>query len=72
MVRPIYGSLGIKVLMYLELLDGIETNCELCRSSLVDINFKTQEGSAKDVEIWVLLLLFVKSIRGQLNNLHFK
>jgi len=58
--------------MYLELLDGTETNFEICRSSLVDINFETQEGSAKNAEILVLCLLFVKSIRGQFNNLHLK
>lgn len=57
--------------MYLEILHGIETYFKLCRSSLVGVYFETKEGSARDVEICVLWFLFVKSIRGQLNNLHF-
>jgi hypothetical protein len=46
--------------MYLELLHGIEKYFEMCRSSLVDVNFETQEGSARDAEICVLRFLFVK------------
>ena len=57
--------------MYIELLHAIETYFELCRSSLVDVNFETQECSARDAEICVLWVLFVKSIQRQLNNLHF-
>jgi hypothetical protein len=58
--------------MYLELLHGTETYFEMCRSSLVDVSFEKQEGSSRDAEICVLWFLFVKSIRGQLNNLNFK
>jgi hypothetical protein len=58
-----------QTLIYLEILQGIKTYFELFRSSLVDVNFETQESSARDAESCVLWF-FVIDIRGQLNNLH--
>jgi hypothetical protein len=57
--------------MYLEILHGIETYFELCRSSLVDANFETQKGSGRDAEICVLWFIFAKNIRGQLKDFYF-
>jgi hypothetical protein len=39
-----------RTLIYLEILHGIKTYFEMCRSSLVHVNFETQESSARNAE----------------------